>query len=64
MSSLIIILDLGVFCKQCCQMNLIEIFASTQIQDTKILFTLMFFIVYINVMYPRKTSICNIFCYA
>ena len=31
--SLIIILDLGVLCDQCYQMNLIEILASTQIQD-------------------------------
>ena len=31
--SLIIILDLGVLCDQCYQMNLIEIFTSTQIQD-------------------------------
>ena len=31
--SLIIILDLGVLCDRCYQMNLLEIFTSTQIQD-------------------------------
>ena len=30
---LILFLDLGVLCDQCCQMNLIEIFTSTQIED-------------------------------
>ena len=72
--SLIIILDLGVLCDQCYQMNLIEIFTSMQIQDKDFVYINFFhctyiylfiiYFLYTYVMYPQKIYICNIFCYA
>ena len=52
--SLNIILDLGVLCDQCYQMNLIEIFTSTQIQDKN--FVYVNFFSFYNMLYPRKIS--------
>ena len=51
--SLIIILDLGVLCDQCYQMNLIEIFTSTQIQDKDFVLIYVNFLSFYNMLYIR-----------
>ena len=58
---LIIILDLGVLCDQCYQMNLIEIFTSTQIQDKDFVYVNFFHFIICYIL--EKYLICNIFCY-